>query len=217
MKKIIFLLLIISNLILLADDSKIKIGRLKYSGGGDWYNDKSAEVNLLKFVNKNTNIPVNPVYDFVDLKSSDIFKYPFLFITGHGNINLSNTEVKNLRNFLLNGGFLYVDDDYGLDKYIREEMKKVLPEHSFMEVPFDHGIYNIHYKFSNGPPKVHEHNDQKPRGYGIFINGRLAVYYTYESNPSDGWADEEVHGDSPERRIEALKFGTNILVWALTN
>lgn len=220
MKKLFYILLItvfISTLFAQNPNSGVKLGRVKYSGGGDWYNDRSSEVNLLKFIGTNTNIPVNPVYEFVDLKSSDIFNYPILFLTGHGNINLTKTEIENLRKYLELGGFLYVDDDYGIDTYIRETMKEVLPENEFKEVPFNHGIYHIHYEFTDGPPKIHEHDDKAPRGYGIFLNGRLCVYYTVESNPSDGWADPEVHNDSPELRTESLKFGTNIIVWALTN
>jgi hypothetical protein len=218
MKKILIIIIILSSFQVFAkDDSAIKLGRVKYSGGGDWYNDQSAEVNLLNFIKQNTNIPVKPVYEFVDLKTTDVLKYPILFMTGHGNINFSRREIENLKTYLENGGFLYIDDDYGMDEYIREEMKKVFPDKDFVEVPFEHEIYNIHYDFSNGPPKIHEHDDLQPKGYGLFLNGKLVVYYTYESNPSDGWADPEVHNDNPAIREEALKFGTNLVVWALTN
>lgn len=194
-----------------------QIARLKYSGGGDWYNDPSAEVNLLKFAAKNTNVKTIPEYVFVEVSSSDIFKYPFLFLTGHGNIVFSESDVRRLRTYLEEGGFLYVDDDYGLDKSFRREMKKVFPEKELVELPFSYGLYNCMYDFSSGPPKTHEHDKSVPRGYGIFIDGRLAVYYTFESNPSDGWADPEVHNDPPEKREEALRFGTNIIIWALSN
>ena len=193
-----------------------QIARLKYQGGGDWYNDPSAEVNLLNFIQQNTNIKVDARYLFVDVSSDEIFSYPFLFLTGHGNIVLSNDEVFRLRKYLENGGFLYIDDDYGLDNAVRREMKKVFPQDDFIEIPFSYGLYSSFYKFENGPPKTHEHDEKTPRGFGIFINNRLAVYYTYESNPSDGWADPEVHNDNPEKREEALKFGTNIVVWALS-
>lgn len=192
------------------------IARLKYSGGGDWYNDPSAEVNLLKFVQANTNIKVKAEYKFVDIASDEIFAYPFLFITGHGNIVFSSEEVKRLRTYLENGGFLYIDDDYGLDKAIRREMKKVFPEKNFIELPFSHKLFNVFYKFENGTPKTHEHDKNPPQTYGIFIDNRMAVLYTFESNPSDGWADPEVHNDPADKREEALKFGTNIIVYALS-
>ncbi len=192
------------------------IARLKYNGGGDWYNDPSAEVNLLNFIKRNTNIKVDARYRFVEISSEEIFSYPFLFITGHGNVVFSEDEVERLRLYLENGGFLYIDDDYGLNNAIRREMKKVFPAKEFIELPFNYGLYNVFYNFENGPPKTHEHDKNSPQGFGIFVEGRLAVYYTYESNPSDGWADEVVHNDPPEKREEALKFGTNIVVWALS-
>lgn len=192
------------------------IARLKYNGGGDWYNDPSAEVNLLNFIKRNTNIKVEARYRFVEISSEEIFSYPFLFVTGHGNVVFSEDEVERLRLYLENGGFLYIDDDYGLDNAIRREMKKVFPAKDFIELPFNYGLYNVFYNFENGPPKTHEHDKNPPQGFGIFVEGRLAVYYTYESNPSDGWADAIVHNDPHEKRKEALKFGTNIVVWALS-
>jgi hypothetical protein len=196
---------------------QIKIGRVKYSGGGDWYNDPSSEVNLLTFMKQNTSINADPVYEYVDLKTDDLFKYPILFLTGHGNVNFSDKEAENLRTYLENGGFLYIDDDYGLDRFIRKEMKKVFPNKEFMEIPFSHPIYTIQFDFSAGPPKIHEHDGKPPQSFGIFVNDRLAVFYTYETNPSDGWADADAHGDSAEIRELALKFGTNIILWALMN
>ncbi len=193
------------------------IARLKYGGGGDWYNDPSAEVNLLRFIAQNTNIKTNPKYEFVDLSTGNIFAYPFLFMTGHGNIVFSESDAKKLRTYLENGGFLYIDDDYGLDKAFRREIKKVFPDNDLLEIPFNHGLYKCKYDFGNGPPKTHEHDNKPSQGFGIFFDGRLCLYYTYESNPSDGWADPEVHKNSPEKREEALKFGTNIVVWALIN
>ncbi len=192
------------------------IARLKYNGGGDWYNDPSAEVNLLNFIKRNTNIKVDARYRFVEISSEEIFSYPFLFITGHGNVVFSEDEVERLRLYLENGGFLYIDDDYGLDNAIRREMKKIFPAKDFIELPFNYGLYNVFYNFENGPPKTHEHDKNPPQGFGIFVEGRLAVYYTYESNPSDGWADERVHNDPPAKREEALEFGTNIVAWALS-
>ncbi|MBI5470711.1 MAG: DUF4159 domain-containing protein [Ignavibacteriae bacterium] len=197
--------------------SAFKIGRLKYSGGGDWYNDQSAEVNLLKFARENTNLNVYPTYEFVDVNSEQLFTYPFVFLTGHGNITLSEQDVRRLRSYLENGGFLYVDDDYGLNTAFRREIKKVFPGQELVDLPFSHGIYHCQFDFSSGPPKTHEHDKKPPQGLGLFHNGRLVVYYTAESNPSDGWTDADVHNDPEQKRIEALKFGTNILVWALTN
>ncbi len=197
--------------------SKLKIARVKYSGGGDWYNDPSSEVNLLKYIKQNTNIPVEPVYEWVDLSSQNLFAYPILFLTGHGNVNFTDREVENLRAYLKNGGFLYIDDDYGLDKYIRREMKKVFPDQEFVELPFNHPIYSFHFKFDKGLPKIHEHDNKPPEGYGLFCNGRLCVFYTYESNLGDGWADPDVHKDPQEIREKAFKMGTNIVIYALTN
>lgn len=197
-------------------ETGFQIARLKYSGGGDWYNDPSAEVNLLKFVQANTNIKTDAEYKFVDIASDEIYSYPFLFLTGHGNVVFSGEEAKRLRIYLENGGFLYIDDDYGLDKAIRREMKKVFPDNDFIELPFSNKIFNIFYKFDNGTPKTHEHDKKFPQSFGIFIGERMAVLYTFESNPSDGWADPEVHNDPKDKREEALKFGTNIIIYALS-
>lgn len=215
MKKILLIIILIS--FELFSQQAFRIARVKYSGGGDWYNDPSCEVNLLNFIKNNTTIKVNPEYKFVDISTDEIFSFPFLFLTGHGNIVLSADEVDRLKRYLEKGGFLYIDDDYGLDKAIRREMKKVFPDQEFAELPFNHPIYHVLFDFPYGPPKTHEHNGKPPQGFGLFVNNRLAVYYTYESNPSDGWADPEVHNDPPDKREEALKFGANLVVWALTN
>ncbi|MEW6654047.1 MAG: DUF4159 domain-containing protein [Bacteroidota bacterium] len=212
-----YFLLAFPILLLAQEDGRFTIARLKYNGGGDWYNDPSAEINLLKFVAQNTNIKTKPKYEFVDLSTGNIFAYPFLFMTGHGNIVFSDSDAKKLRTYLESGGFLYVDDDYGLDKAFRREMKKVFPDTDLIELPFSYGLYNCMFDFKSGPPKTHEHDKNTPRGYGLFVGKRLCVYYTFESNPSDGWADPEVHKNPPEKREEALRFGTNIVVWALMN
>ncbi len=196
--------------------SQFRIARLKYAGGGDWYNDPSSEPNLLRFIRENSNIEVAPEYGWVDLASDDIFNYPFLFITGHGNMEFSDIEAKRLRAYCDAGGFLYIDDDYGIDKPMRREMKKVFPDQDFVELPYSYGIYHCHFDFPNGLPKIHEHNGKKPQGFGLFSGKRLSVYYTYETNPSDGWADPDVHGDPEAKRQEALKMGTNIVIWSLT-
>jgi len=216
MKKYLLLIYIVFTGFSFGQTDAFRIARLKYSGGGDWYNDQSAEVNLLRFVAEHTSIKTKPEYLFADLNSDEIFSYPFLFLTGHGNIVFSEQEVQRLRTYLESGGFLYVDDDYGLDAAFRREIKKVFPENDLVELPFSFGLYHSPFDFPNGPPKTHEHDSKPPQGFGIFIEKRLAVYYTYESNPSDGWVDSEVHHDTEKTREEALKFGTNIIVWALS-
>lgn len=197
-------------------DSQFRIARLKYSGGGDWYNDPSAEVNVLKFAKQNAGIDADPTYEFIEISNDNLFSYPFIFMTGHGNITFSDFEAQRLRTYLENGGFLYADDDYGMDKAFRREMKKVFPEYDLVELPFTYGLYHCFYKFPGGVPKTHEHDGKPPQGFGIVYKGRLVVYYTYESNPSDGWADPDVHKDPPEKREEALRFGTNIIVWSMS-
>lgn len=197
--------------------SAVRIGRVKYAGGGDWYNDPSAEVNLLSFIHAQAGIEVDATYIPVDISSDQIFSFPLLFMTGHGNIALGDKEIRNLRTHLQNGGFLYADDDYGMDKSFRREMRRVFPDKELVELPYTFGIYRTPFPFPAGVPKTHKHDENPPRGYGLFHNGRLVVYYTFESNPSDGWADPEVHGDPPAKREEALRFGTNIFLWALTH
>jgi hypothetical protein len=222
--KIFFVLFIIAVLVPVESfsqtakvTSSFKIARLKYSGGGDWYNDPQEEVNLLKYVKQNTLVDVEPVYEFVEITSDKFFTYPFIFLTGHGNMTFTDLEVKRLRTYLENGGFIYADDDYGMDKAFRREIKKIFPEQELAELPYAYGLYHTQFEFPNGPPKTHEHDGKPAQGFGLFHNGRLVLYYTYESNPSDGWNDPEVHGDPPEKREEALRFGTNIVVWALSH
>lgn len=213
----ILLLIIVLSLNSFPQEKGFVIARLKYGGGGDWYNDPSAEVNLLRFIAQNTTIKTEPKYLFVDLSTDDIFSYPFLFMTGHGNISFSASEAKRLRTYLENGGFLYVDDDYGLDQAFRREIKKVFPDNRLIELPFSHPIYNCLYPFPQGPPKTHEHDKNLPQGFGIFVGDRMVLFYTFECNPSDGWADPEVHNDPQEKREEALKFGANIITYVLTH
>jgi hypothetical protein len=212
----ILLAILICSIAVAQTTGDFQIARLKYNGGGDWYNDPSAEVNLLNFIQQNTNIKVDAKYQFVEISSDEVFSYPFLFMTGHGNVVFSKDEVERLRLYLESGGFLYIDDDYGLNDAVRREMKKVFPETDFVELPYNYELYNIFFNFENGPPKTHEHDKNPPQGFGIFLDNRLAVYFTYESNPSDGWADASVHNDPEEKREEALKFGTNIVIWALS-
>lgn len=195
-----------------------KIARLKYSGGGDWYNDPSAEVNMMDFLKKNTVTDVDePKFYTADISTDEIFDYPFILITGHGNITFSDTEVKRLRTYLERGGFLYADDDFGMDASFRREIKKVFPDQEMKELPFDHKIYSIHFPFPKGLPKTHEHDGKPAQGFGYFLNGRLCCYYTYETNISDGWADPREHDDPADKREESFKMGTNIIIYAISN
>ena len=200
------------------NSSPFKIARLKYSGGGDWYNDPSAEINMMEYLKKNTTIDVDePIFYSVSVSSDDIFNYPFLLITGHGNIEFSADEVARLRKYCESGGFLYADDDYGMNESFIREIKKVFPDEELKELPFTHKIYNSQFSFPNGLPKIHEHDQKPAQGFGIYSGGRLCVYYTYETNISDGWADTKEHQDPPEKREKAFKMGTNIIVYSLMN
>ncbi len=197
--------------------SLLTMARLKYAGGGDWYNDPSAIPNLLAFLQKETTVRTADDEAKVEIMDQELFSYPLLFLTGHGNISLSNDEVKRLRSYLTSGGFLFADDDYGMDKSFRAAMKKVFPEKEMIELPFNHPLYHCHFIFENGLPKIHEHDGGPPHGYAIFHEGRMVMFYSFNTNISDGWADPEVHQDPEAVRINALKMGTNIVVYALTN
>ncbi|MBN1781777.1 DUF4159 domain-containing protein [bacterium] len=196
--------------------SGLIIARVKYRGGGDWYNDPSAIPNLARFIREHTLTDIAEREARISLTDESLFSYPVLFLTGHGQWLLSDFEAERLRTYLLNGGFLYVDDDYGLDADFRKAMKKVFPERELNELPFSHGIYKIPFSFHNGLPKIHEHDDKPPRGFGLYDSrDRLVVFYTFETNISDGWADPQVHEDPTEKREAALRMGTNIILWAL--
>jgi len=196
--------------------SPLQMVRVKYSGGGDWYNDPSIIPNMMAEFEKRTGTPTKKQEVVLSLDNDGIFSYPVLFITGHGKIILNERECEMLRKYLENGGFVYADDDYGMDMYIRQQLKKAFPNHQLTEVPFDHPIYHIFYNFPKGLPKIHEHYKGPPYGYGIFINGKLSLFYTYNTNISDGWADPDVHKDPQNKREEAFKMGTNIIFYALT-
>lgn len=189
---------------------------LKYGGGGDWYANLATSLpNLIKFCNKNLNTNINPEQAIVEIGSSDIFNYPFIHMTGHGNVIFSQSEAENLRNYLIGGGFLHISDNYGMDKFIRPQMKKVFPELDFVELPFNHPIYHQKYSFKNGLPKIHEHDNKPPQGFGIIYKGRLVVFYDYECDLGDGWEDATVHNDSEETRTKALQMGANIIQYVL--
>ncbi|WP_299045744.1 DUF4159 domain-containing protein [uncultured Polaribacter sp.] len=194
-----------------------EVAILKYDGGGDWYANPTAIPNLVAFCNQNikTTIAKNP--QSVAVNSDDIFNYPLLFMTGHGNVLFSDDDANNLRNYLISGGFLHISDNYGLDKYIRRELKKVFPLLTFKEVPTNHPIYNQTFVFSNGMPKIHEHDKNAAQGFGLFYEGRLVVFYDYETDLSDGWEDEIIHNNPKEVREKALKMGANIVEYAFKN
>ncbi|MBF9253818.1 DUF4159 domain-containing protein [Pontibacter sp. 172403-2] len=218
MKRISLLLvmLLTSASVVLAQNYSFKIAKLKYNGGGDWYANKTSLPNLIQFCNRNLNMNIAPEEDVVEVGSPELFSYPFVHMTGHGNVVFSDAEAQNLRNYLLSGGFLHIDDNYGLDKFIRREMKKVFPEHEFVELPFDHPIYKQKYTFTNGLPKIHEHDGKPPQGFGIIHEGRLVCFYTYETDLGNGWEDHEVYNDPIEKHEQALQMGANLLAFVLT-
>ncbi len=193
-----------------------QLGLVKYNGGGDWYSNLETSLpNLIKFCNENLGSKINQEQAIVEVGSSDLFNYPFIHLTGHGNIILSNQEATNLRNYLIGGGFLHISDNYGMDKFIRPQMKKVFPELDFIELPFTHKIYHQKYDFPNGLPKVHEHDKKPPQGFGLVWQGRLVCFYDFECDLGDGWESPEVHNDSPEARLKALRMGANLIQYAL--
>jgi hypothetical protein len=199
------------------DPSSFTVARLKYGGGGDWYWGSSSIPNMLKFLKENTNIPVNEEEVRVSILDDDFFSYPFLFMTGHGNIKFTDAELERLRNYLTHGGFLFANDSYGLKEAFFREMKKVFPDKDLVELPFNHWIYHCYYDFPGGLPKIHKHDGKPPQGFGIFHEGRLVVFYDYESDIGDGWEDPQVYNDPPEKREAALKMGVNIITWVLEN
>ena len=191
-----------------------EIAILKYKGGGDWYANPTALPNLVKFTNQYSKTSISKNIATISSEDEQIFNYPILFMTGHGNIFLSDNDVTNLKSYLTSGGFLHISDNYGLDKYIRRELKKVFPKTQFQEIPFNHPIYHQTFSFSKGLPKIHEHDKKKPQGLGIFHEGRLVIFYDYECDLSDGWEDYAVHKNPKEIREKALKMGANIVQFA---
>lgn len=193
-----------------------QIAVLKYNGGGDWYANPTSLKNLILFCNENigTNIENEPAV--IEANNLNIFNYPFVHVTGHGNIIFNQNEIENIRNYLLSGGFIHIDDNYGMDKYIRKEIDKIFPNNDLLELKNNHPIFNSKYKF-NGLPKIHEHDGKDAQAFGITVEGRLVLIYTYESDLGDGWEDQEVHNDSDEVRTKALKMGANIIKYAFEN
>ncbi|MHA7109498.1 DUF4159 domain-containing protein [Sunxiuqinia elliptica] len=210
-----FLLLLPASF-LFSQNPNLKLALIKYKGGGDWYADPTALPNLIRFCNQELKTNIDPQPATVEPGSIELFNYPFVHITGHGNIIFSEVESENLRLYLEAGGFLYIDDNYGLDQYIRREMKKVFPEQEFVELPPDHPIYRQKFEFVRGLPKIHEHDNKRPQGFGLFVGDRLVCFYTYEADISDGWEDPSVHNDPPEVRRKALEMGANLIQYVFS-
>ena len=220
MKKTAFLIITGISLLLLSSfqPPTFRMAKLKYNGGGDWYANRTALPNLIDFCNKNLGTNFFPEESIVEPSSSEIFNYPFIYMTGHGNVVFNDQEAANLRKYLVNGGFLHIDDNYGLDKFVRPQMKKVFPELTFVELPASHKIYNQKFKFPGGLPKVHEHDGTPAQGFALIWNGRIICYYTYECDLGNGWEDLGTYpDDKQETRLKALKMGANLVQYALTN
>lgn len=194
-----------------AQNQGVKIALLKYNGGGDWYANPTSLPNLIKYCNANLKTNIYPEPSTIEIGTPEIFNFPFVHITGHGNIIFSDNEANNLRTYLEGGGFLHVDDNYGLDEYLRREIKKVFPERELVELPPNHPIFHQKYKFSDGLPKIHEHDNKAPQAFGLFIDDRMVCLYTFEADLGDGWEDGDVHNDPIEVREKALKMGANII------
>lgn len=213
MKVFITLFFSLFSFILFSQDVAI----LKYKGGGDWYSNPTALPNLVKYCNENIDTQINESVQTVEVGSTDIFQFPFLHMTGHGNVFFSDDDAQNLRNYLISGGFLHIDDNYGMEPYITKELKKVFPNSELVEIPKNHEIFNAAFQFSNGLPKIHEHDGKAPQAFGIFQENRLVLLFTFESDLGDGWEDQEVHNDPQDVRDKALKMGANIIKYAFEN
>ncbi len=197
--------------------AQLKIAKLKYNGGGDWYANKTALPNLINFCNKELATNLDEEESIVEVGSPALFDYAYIYMTGHGNVLFSTDEATNLRNYLIGGGFLHIDDNYGLDKFIRLELKKVFPELELVEIPFTHAVYHQKFNFTAGLPKIHEHDGKPAQGFGLFYQGRMVVYYSYECDLGNGWEDARIHNDPEEKRQQALKMGANIISFCFTN
>ncbi|MDT0677347.1 DUF4159 domain-containing protein [Autumnicola musiva] len=194
-----------------------KIAVLKYNGGGDWYANPTALPNLIKYSNENIGTAINTKPETVTPGTTDIFQYPFVHMTGHGNVFFSKEEAENLRNYLLSGGFIHIDDNYGMNQYLPKELKKVFPEKELEELPANHPIFSSSFNFPNGLPKIHEHDNNRPQAFGLFEDSRLILLFTYESDLGDGWENQEIHNDPEEIRLKALRMGANIIKYAFEN
>ncbi len=194
----------------------VSVARLHYTGGGDWYWGSSALPNFLRFVRDNTNWPVDTIEGRVAISDAELFDYPFLFATGHGKMRFSETDRERLRSYLAAGGTLFINDSYGMAAGVKDELQHLYPDRELVELPFSHPIYHSYYEFSDGPPKIHEHDNRPAQGFAILLDGRVAVYFLIESDIGDGWEDPQVHHDPQEKRLAALKMGVNLLAYALT-
>ena len=215
--KNIFLVLITAFVIFgfsAKENAPLQLALLKYSGGGDWYSNPTALPNLASFCNTHLGTNFEKDYATVEVGSAELFNYPFVHMTGHGNVIFSDAEAENIRTYLIGGGFLHIDDNYGMDKFVRVAMKQAFPELDFVELPFDHPIYRQKYEFKNGLPKIHKHDDKPAQGFGLMWEDRLICFYSYESDLGDGWEDFEVHKDPEEKRRQALQMGSNIVKFA---
>ena len=210
-RRFMFFALAIIPLLAASPTATIQIALLKYNGGGDWYANPTSLTNLITFCNNTLHTNIDKDYATVDVGSAEIFNYPFVHMTGHGNVVFSDQEINNLRNYLLSGGFLHISDNYGLDKFIRPQMKRVFPELEFVELPFDFPIYHQKFNFPKGLPKIHEHDGKPAQGFGLIWEGRLICFYDYQCDLGDGWEDPEVHHDSQEIRTKALQMGANLI------
>ena len=195
--------------------SGMTIGRLHYDGGGDWYANPSSLPNLLHTIAERTTLQTHRAETVVTLKEDDLWGIPYIYMTGHGNVAWSDADLETLRNYLRQGGFLHVDDNYGMDSSIRRELARLFPDHQLVEVPLNHPVYHLIYDFPKGIPKIHQHDGKPAQGFGIFLDGRLVVYYSYQSDLGDGWEDPEVHKDPPEKREAALRMGVNLFAYAV--
>jgi hypothetical protein len=204
------------NAFALFGQNQIKIAKLKYGGGGDWYANKTALPNLIRFSNKELGTNLKPDEDVVEAGSPDLFLYPYIYMTGHGNVIFSMEEATNLRTYLIGGGFLHIDDNYGLDKFVRIELKKVFSELELVELPYNHPVYHQKFDFPKGLPKVHEHDGKPSQGFGLLYEGRLVVFYSFECDLGNGWEDARVHNDPEEKRQQALRMGANLLSYCFT-
>ncbi|OIO66113.1 MAG: hypothetical protein AUJ47_01755 [Candidatus Marinimicrobia bacterium CG1_02_48_14] len=213
--KYLFWMLMAGSMSLAAQD--FHITRLKYPGGGDWYANPSSLPNFITFIAENTNIPIDPNEYRTELTDGDLYNHPFLYMNGHGNVRFTDEEVRLLRDYLISGGFLHADDNYGMDESFRRQMKRVFPKKELVELPWDHPIFHCYFDFPKGCPKIHEHDGKPAQLLGLFDKGRLIVVYSYQSDLGDGWEDLEVHNDGPAKHEAALKMGTNIVVYAMTH
>lgn len=213
-KVVVFCILLMSHLCVAQE--QVQIAKLKYSGGGDWYANKTALPNLISFCNDELGMDIAPNEEVVEIGSPELFQYPFVYMTGHGNVVFSADEAENLRNYLVAGGFLHIDDNFGMDPFVRLEMKKVFPELEFVEIPYDHPIYHQKFTFDKGLPKIHEHSGKPAQGLGLFFEGRLVCFYSFESDLGNGWEDQVIYNDPETLRQRALRMGANIIAYSFS-